>query len=115
MKYRSFLFLIFFFAACSGDEIPKEILPPQKMRQVLWDVMRADEIAEQKIQKDSLTKRMDQFGLEYDRVFAVHKTNKEQFKKSFQFYRSRPDLFKPIFDSLQAKAEREQVRIPIAQ
>lgn len=99
------LFLVFLITACK-DNIPKNILRPKEMGAVLWDVFRADEMATIYANKDSLYKKTDKRNELYQTVFQVHHISKEEFEKSFQFYQSRPDLLKPILDSLQSQTNR---------
>ena len=44
----------------------------------------------------------------YKEVFTIHHTTKDEFNKSYQFYLSRPDLSKSLFDSLSAYANRQR-------
>jgi len=105
IRLSAFLLVCCFVIACSGNEVPKNVLPPQKMQAVLWDAMLADEAADYYIQKDSSLNTLAQHAMRYQQVFQIHKISKEAFKKSLQFYESRPDLLKPIFDSLQRKSD----------
>jgi hypothetical protein len=77
------------------------------MQNVLWDMMLADETADYYIQKDSSIHALATHAEWYLPVFQIHKISKEDFKRSLRFYESRPDLLKPIFDSLQKKAEQQ--------
>jgi len=104
----SFLLLCFF--SCSSDTVPKDIIAPKKMEAVLWDVIMADEVADYYVQKDSTLKALDKHVDLYQKLFSIHKITKEQFRHSMQYYEKRPDLLKPIFDSLQKRSERQTLR-----
>lgn len=106
------LILIFSMAGCSQkDAVPRNVLKPAKMQAVLWDVLRADEMAGYYTQKDSSLNALKEHVDFYQEVFQIHKISKDDFKKSLQFYEGRPDLLKIIFDSLQKQSERS-LKVP---
>ena len=100
------LFLVFLFAiSCANKKkIPKDILPEQKMQAVLWDMISAGEfLSAFVLNKDSLVNK-DSASLKiYGQVFQVHRITKEQFEKSYSYYRDHPELIKEIVDSLSKK------------
>jgi hypothetical protein len=107
MKNIWILVCLSFLISCkSGKKTPENIFPPEKMEAVLWDIFRADELAAQLKTNDS-TKTAIQWhtGL-YDQVFKLHNVSKLDFKKSFDFYQSRPDLLKPMLESLAKKSDK---------
>jgi hypothetical protein len=64
-------------------------------------MMRADQFLGNFVfNKDSSLDRNTESIKLYGKVFALHEISKEQFKKSFSFYKSHPALFKAIMDSL---------------
>jgi hypothetical protein len=79
--------------------VPDDILPPDKMGKLLFDIMCADELLIQK-KADSVAKDSFSQSNLYQAVFKLHKTNKERFKRSFVFYENHPDLMKIILDSV---------------
>lgn len=98
-----FLFLLFL-CSCSS-EIPKDVLPPQKMEVVLYDVIRADEWVDFARLSDSTFNRFSKRTALYDSVFRLQGINKEDYRKSLNFYQSRPDLLKEIWQSLRTKSD----------
>ena len=76
------------------------------MEAIFWDIFRADELAGQLKTIDS-TKTYMQWHTElYDKVFKLHSVSKEEFQKSFNYYQSRPDLLKPMLESLAKKSDK---------
>ena len=110
---RIFLFVILavFVAGCTRDKkIPEGILSQNEMRKIMWDLMRADAYVADFIMKDT-TRKHDQkveSTILYEQVFDMHATTKETFKKSRDFYESRPDLLKVITDSLRSDEKKVQ-------
>lgn len=101
------IFVSLFLVACTeGNDPKKDVLPPQKMESVLWDILKAEAIADSRQLKDSSFQSIAIHTTLYDTVFAVHQIDKDVFKKSLRYYESRPDLLKIIFDSLQSKSDR---------
>ena len=93
-----------FFSSCSEKEKkPSGILPVDKMREVMWDMVRADEYVTDFLKKDSGFNKKDESTRLYEQVFRLHKITREQFKKSLDYYGSAPDLFQPIIDSVAKK------------
>jgi uncharacterized protein DUF4296 len=102
-------FSLFLITACKKQD-KKNILPPQKMKLVLWDLSRADELAEHKMLKDSSFRGLEKHVALYKEVFAIHHITKSDFQKSLQYYESNPEIFKGVLDSMQAMAERIQAQ-----
>ena len=105
-------------AGCKNkNRIPADIIPQKKMQAILWDMMRADQfLSDFVLNKDpGLDKRTESIKL-YTRVFAIHHISKEQYEKSFSFYKTHPALFKVIMDSLstaKTEAPTEMIKQPV--
>lgn len=102
---RLLLLLSFFVLSCSGNSVPKDVFPPQKMTSVLYDIVLADEWVDFTRMHDSTYMKFSKRAAVYDSVFQLHKINKEQYKKSMAYYQSRPDLLKAILDSVKSKSD----------
>ena len=92
-------FLIIGFS-CATKEKKAKILSEGEMREVMWDMIRADQYVTDFLLKDSTKKKKDESVKLYDQIFQIHKTTASEFKKSLAYYSSRPDLLRPIIDSL---------------
>lgn len=97
------LFLCFFVAACSGTSVPDDVLPPEKMELVLYDVIRADEMVDFLKTTDSAWQPFSRRTALYDTVFQLHGVKKDEFRRSLSFYQQRPDLLKEIIVDIQKK------------
>jgi len=100
---RSLLFIsliILTFGCIQDKKIPKDVLPQNEMRKIMWDLIRADAYVSAFVMKDSTKDQKRESAILYEKIFDIHSTTRETFKKSLAFYESRPDLFKAISDSL---------------
>jgi len=108
---RSFPFIIFIIsmAGCIGNnKIPKDVIPQDEMRKLMWDLMRADAYVADFVMKDSTCNQKEESAILYEKIFAIHSTTQEAFKKSLAFYESRPDLLKVVADSLRSDESKVQ-------
>jgi hypothetical protein len=109
MRFSLFIILIILTFGCIQDKkIPKDILPQNEMRKIMWDLMRADAYVSTFIMKDSTKNQKAESAILYEKIFDIHSTTRENFKKSLAFYESRPDLFKAISDSLRSDERNVQ-------
>ena len=103
MRYLVFIMIVA--GGCSSNNsIPPGIIPADKMETLVWDLLKADEVINIKFQADSSINKIDTSYLLYSTIFQIHEVSEEEFKRSFEFYRSRPELLKPVLDSLQQRA-----------
>jgi hypothetical protein len=107
MRVGLYLLIIAIAISC-GSSIPKDVLPPDKMKSVLWDIMQADELADYNMVKDSTFSRLEKRVEYYQDALSVHKITKDQFTKSLSYYSTHPEDFKTVLDSLQSFGERMQ-------
>jgi hypothetical protein len=102
-KFLVIVACLFFLGCGKENKIPKGIIPPEKMQAVLWDLMRADQfIGGYIVNRDTSVNRTRESLKYYQQIFRIHEITKEGFQKSFAFYRSKPDLFKSLMDSISA-------------
>ena len=108
MRNTGFVIIIslFYFSCKSDIQVPKDILPPEKMEKVMLDMVWADELLNRQAYSDSVAKTLLGRISLYQSVFTAHKIKKEQFQKSLNFYQNRPDLLKIVLDSMQSEAKR---------
>ena len=96
------------FAACTSSDtkIPKDILPLDKMKLVVWDMTQAGEYGMYLQDKDTTKRKYTTVYL--TQVLTLYKINKEDFFKSFKYYQSHPILNQQLFDSVSAYAQRQR-------
>lgn len=97
--------------ACSQSKVPSGILPPEKMKPLLFDMMRADELVTGYVLRDTSLKAKQEHQKMYEQVFAIHKTSKTEFYKSLKFYQQHPNINKVLFDSLLSFANRKKEKL----
>jgi Domain of unknown function (DUF4296) len=102
---KIFLLLVVLSGCSKKESRPKDVLQPEKMEDVLWDMSLADEFVVNYIMKDSVLNKKNESTKRYQQIFTIHKTNLNDFKKSLRFYEDHPLLFKPILDSLNARQQ----------
>ena len=109
MRFSLFIIVIISNFACIRDnKVPKDVIPQNQMRKIMWDLMRADAYVTDFIMKDSTRDKKAESAKLYEEIFDIHSTTREIFKKSLVFYQSRPDLFKSISDSLRVDEKKSQ-------
>ena len=105
MKKPVFLFVsFFFFVSCKDkNQLPHGVLPKEKMQEVLWSMIYAGEFLNAYVLNKDSVDRVAESSKIYGQVFQVHHITKEEFDKSYSYYREHPELMKVLLDSLNKK------------
>ncbi len=102
---RKFLLIVpVIFLSCEGP-YPKDVLPPEKLKDVLFDITRADELVDLSSITDSTYRGNQKRYALYDSVFRIHGVSKRQYERSREWYQSRPDLLKPLLESVRDRTD----------
>jgi hypothetical protein len=113
MKWLLPAFLLLFIGwSCAGkDELPKGVLGAKAMGKVMTDIALAESYIENFYPKKANGPRDSAIGREVDKVLSMHDVSQEVFRVSYQFYKSRPDLFRVILDSVVLENQRYQEKL----
>jgi len=104
-------------AACVGkDSVPSDVIKPDSMKSVVWDMIQADQYVKLYLVKDScdIDVHAETIRL-YQEIFRLHHVTQQEFARSYQFYLAHEDLNKLIFDSLaeqNKRARHQQFNFP---
>jgi hypothetical protein len=97
-------FVLLLIASCSRKkEMPKDILPREKMQEVLWSMISAGEFLNAYILNNDSVQKIAEISKTYGQVFQVHHITKEEFDRSWLYYRGHPEIMKVMLDSLSKK------------
>lgn len=102
------LFIISCFSCNGPNAVPAEIIPHEKMETILWQLMQSDEYLNSFAARDSVKKNSAARIKIYQQVFALNKTSKAEFEKSYHYYLDHPDRIKIMFDSISVRAVRQR-------
>lgn len=102
---------ILLFSCNDKKAVPAGILKPVKMQAVLWDMYRADALTYNFITKDTSQKPEAANVKLQQQIFEEQKITKDEFYKSYEFYKSHPNLMEPLLDSMIDKATREKYKV----
>lgn len=95
-----FLFIILL-VSCSGkDKVPKTVIQPEKMQEVLWDVFLSEAWARQSAIADSTLVLSDEVKRKTEKVLAFHGVSEKRFFESYDWYLKHPAIFRSLLDSL---------------
>lgn len=109
MKRLIYLFVVVFLVACNSGT-PKNVLPVNTMKVVMFDMLKADEWYARKLVGDTLLLKVKEDIPLYEQVFAVHKITKKQFFDSYHYYESHPVAYKELVDSLESYANMQKLK-----
>lgn len=110
IKRLIYLFAIVFLVACNNGT-PKNVLPVNTMKVVMFDMLKADEWYARKLVGDTLLLKVKEDIPLYEQVFAVHKLTKKQFFDSYHYYEAHPVAYKELVDSLESYANLQKLKI----
>ena len=111
MRLIILILLIFAFSCGRKDKVPEGVLEPAKMEKVMTDLLMSESFAESYLLIDTSKKRDEWFTGELNKVLALQDVTQDQVRKSLDFYKTRPDLFKVIIDSINARAQRNRDKV----
>lgn len=77
------------------------------MQNIFWDMIRGDLLAQEIIKNDSTKNLKTESFAITEKIFSIHKINRDKFEKSIAFYEKHPGLMKVMFDSLNAVQTRK--------
>lgn len=113
MKFKAgfiiHLFIVTVFISCSKKEEvrPSDILDPATMTNVMAEVHYTEATIQiRNLNSTDSTKKIAY--RYYKNVFDKNKTNVTAFKKSFDWYKNRPELFTVIYDSVLIRISENQ-------
>ncbi len=92
--------LLLFLAACKPEmpEVPKDIIPPDKMIKILEEVHIADAVSETKAQAGGnefeLTRQY------YPLIYKKYGVTEEDFRKSYAYYEANPVWMNKMYDTI---------------
>jgi hypothetical protein len=90
--------------------MPKNVLPVNTMKVVMFDMLKADDWYARILVGDTLMQRVKEDIPLYEQVFAVHKLTKKQFFDSYHYYESHPVAYKELVDSLESYANMQKLK-----
>ena len=109
IKRLIYLLVVVLLVACNNGT-PKNVLPVNTMKVVMFDMLKADEWYARKLVGDTLMLKVKEDIPLYEQVFAVHKLTKKQFFDSYHYYEAHPVAYKELVDSLESYANLEKLK-----
>lgn len=95
--------------ACSSPgKIPDDIMGINEMKPIVWDMIRAGVLTQNQYRSDTLMLRKEMY-TNYEQVFNIHHTTKDEFYKSYRYYLEHPDKHKVLMDTVIAYANRKRI------
>lgn len=93
----------------NAGHVPGKIISTDSMKNILWDMMLADQYSTIYLLKDSAKMNVKQETMKmYQQVFDLHHVTKAEFDESYRFYLEHPNISAILFDSLAAMANRQR-------
>jgi len=100
--FYNMLFLLLFSAAGCKSKYPKDIMSPEQIKPVLFDVMVATEVKQMDTSLATRTHIKDSITMEIRRVLNAHNVDDSLYFRSMAFYEAHPDELKALLDSTRA-------------
>ena len=99
------------YMACTSVTGKKKPIAVDKMKFIMWDLIKAGEWHSFIIAKDSTLKNKKEDIRLFEQVFTVHGITKDQFYNSYKYYEAHPVEFKILIDSVDAFSIRDKLRV----
>ncbi|MBY0245571.1 MAG: DUF4296 domain-containing protein [Sphingobacteriaceae bacterium] len=119
MKKIKFLFVGFLFLLACKPGIPENVLQPEKMVKVLYDIHLVDGYISTISVQDSAKIISAKY---YKTVYKKHQIDSAMYNRSLNYYYKHPDVFAKIYtvvsadlDKQKKVLETQQMQIPVVE
>lgn len=102
-KFLSLIFISLSIICCKSKEIPKDIIPPNQMQKILYDIHIADAYITSIGDADSAKKVSSAY---YKGIYKKFKTDSVRYNKSMDYYYKRPDLLTDMYERIKTDLEK---------
>lgn len=110
MRWRvlscSCVLLLMVYACSNGKKVPSDVIGQEKMGVILFELAMAESYLENYPFRDTTVNRDSMVKVEMDKVLAIHKVSQKEFRESYKFYKSRPEIYKVMTDTVYQRAQR---------
>jgi hypothetical protein len=103
--------LLFLLACGRQDDIPADVLPGERMGNVLFEITMAEAFLENYVFRDSTVKRDSALRRELETVLQANRISQESFRKSYAWYKQHPAVFRVVVDTMYARSQRSQEKL----
>ncbi|MFT3749456.1 MAG: DUF4296 domain-containing protein [Agriterribacter sp.] len=103
-----FVFYLFMLYSCGKNKSGSDIIASDKMGSVMFDMNVAEEFVSIYVAKDSSKDKKAELNKEYEKIYLLYDITEQQFKDSYNYYKTHPEAYKIVVDSLNAKAQRRR-------
>lgn len=108
---RNTLFLLIIVGGiigCASSQKQPNLIELDKMKVVVWQLMKADEFyTKTSVSDSSLIKQKKNLQF-YQQIFDLNQVDRVQFYKNIEYYESHPIEFKVLMDSVNELSKREK-------
>ena len=89
-------------SGCGDKSVtPKDIIPPAKMKWVMYDMMRTGEfLSGFVLYQDTIKDKTGESMKWYNKVWQTHKISEAEFRKSYGWYQLHPEVMQSLMDSI---------------
>lgn len=109
VKILIFCAAIFFLYSCSGrQKIPSDIIPPEKMKNIIWDILQAQSVSGEIAARDSSIDKQASLKWLTHEAFRLNQTDSVNYNKSYDWYVAHPEIMKVFLDSLYEQKQRNK-------
>lgn len=111
MRKTAGMFLFSLLLACGqADRVPDDVLPKDKMRDILLDMNFADVYGRDQIDTvriaDSI--RDQNIKLYYVQILQIHDVTREEFMHSYRYYEGHPDKLEEVYKAMQKVVQQKK-------
>lgn len=113
MRKISLILFLLSLLSCQEKGQPKNRVPFDKMKVVLYQLMKADEYYTRTVSSDSTMQRERKNIQFYKQVFELNKVNREDFYETLTYLQKKPIEFKVLMDSAYELSKREKLQLNV--
>ena len=107
------LVLCVFILSCQEQDQPKNMVPFDKMKVVLYQLMKADEYYTRKISSDT-TMQVERRNIQmYKQIFEMNKVDRNDFYATLTYLQKKPIEFKVLMDSAYELSKKEKLQLNV--
>ncbi len=107
MKILIFYGVLLMLYSCSGKQkVPSDILSPEKMKNIVWDILEAQSITNEIAARDTSIDKQASLNWLTQEAFRLNRTDSVNYSKSYNWYVAHPDIMKMFLDSLYEQKQR---------